>query len=360
MTSTKNADGALYYALGGNGHNGNEKRNLAVSSVGLLPDTVKPYKEQFSEILKHKSSRNKTECQRLIWSFSKDELPPDEETSALKALAISQDILTKHYSGFPAVICVQNDGKGGCLHVHAIVANYNVATGKGFSSQMKQHEYLKNAVDSVCADYIISEQREKVHEKSTQAERAFRDTGKYVWKDDLKQRIKTAMQTAKSRDDFINECNSCKISATFKTSKKRGEYILYELHDTAGFENGEVPQNLKAKSYKLGADYDIETLDRVLSKYAPVRSKPIVEPIVQEPVQVAQVKQEPIQPIIQPTVQPAPKIKYKSQVTFPKAEEQKPVQEPVRKRKIKQKPVQPAPFKPYMDEEQTDDFELSL
>lgn len=258
ITHTKYYAAALKYAEGnGKGHNGKADRNLLVGAVGLYPAELQSYKEQFAELLQHKSEQNKTAVRRMIISYSKKELPPSDPQSAVKALEIAQEIANKYYKGFPTAIYVQADGKGGCLHTHLIACNVNAITHKGFSSEQTCHAYLKNAVDDVSKDYITPDKVKEARNRVTQTERSKKG---YVWKDDLKQRIKRAMEKATSRDDYVNRLKNEGVAATFKSSKKQGDYILYELTDTRKF-SGDIPSNLKSKSYKLGSDFGISLLD---------------------------------------------------------------------------------------------------
>lgn len=262
ITHTKHYAAALKYAEGnGKGHNGKADRNLLVGAVGLYPAELRSYKEQFAELLAKRSEQNKTDVRRMIISYSKKELTPNDPASAVKALEIAQEIADKYYKGFPTAIYVQADGKGGCLHTHLITCNVNAITHKGFSSEQTCHSYLRNAVDEIAPQYITHDQSEAARNKVTQAER---NTKGYIWKDDLKQRIKRAMQGAYSREDYIKRLKNEGVAATFKTSKKQGEYILYELTDTSKFK-GDIPSNLKSKSYKLGSDFGISLLDEKIA-----------------------------------------------------------------------------------------------
>ena len=282
ITPTRNAVAALNYCMG-KGHNNNEHRNLLVGSVGLLPDDIKPFTKQFSACLSKASSRNKTEARRIIWSFSKDELDPNDIESPNKALTMVQEIMQEYYKGFPGALFVQNDGKGGCIHVHAIVANVNSITGKGFTNEQTKHSYCKNAGDTVASRYIIPVTSEPTRDKITQTERHNREIGAYVWKDDLKSRIEEAARVSLDMQEFYSRLQANGVKATPKSTKKQGDFILYELTDTSNF-SGKIPNNLKAKSYKLGTDYDIDSIEARFRGF--VRAKPVAAPapVVTKPV----------------------------------------------------------------------------
>lgn len=273
ITSSRNGRAALAYARGfdNKGHNNNVIRNIAVGSVGLLPDDVQSYEEQMQSFWNKASDLNKNQVRRIILSFSKKELDPDNPASALTAMHIAKETLQRAYPGFSAAIFVQNDGVGHNLHVHCVVCNVNAFTHKGFSDEQTKYYYLEKKFDDVAAQYITLDYGEKFPEKVTQNERRLRDYNhansdqKYIWKDDLKSRILASMLMSYSEEEFKNNLNNLGVDYTRKHSKKQGDYFLYELKDTSKFEDGKIPANLKSKSYKLGDEFGIRALEDNLS-----------------------------------------------------------------------------------------------
>lgn len=86
---------------------------------------------------------------------------------------------------------------------------------------------------------------------------------KYVWKVDLKQRIRDAAEVSTCEEDFFRELTARGVECEKRSAtKKQPEYYLYELVDVSGFE-GKIPKNLKAKSYKLGENYQPEGIARI-------------------------------------------------------------------------------------------------
>ena len=43
------------------------------------------------------------------------------------------------------------------------------------------------------------------------------------------------MSEATSRDDYLKRLTAHGVEGEYRTSKKQGDYIIYELADTAGF-----------------------------------------------------------------------------------------------------------------------------
>lgn len=275
---------AIYYARGGDhqkGHNDNEERNLLIGSVNMLPDTVMPFEDQMQPIWNHASSRNKTQVQRIIGSFSENELDPNDPNSPMKAMTIAQDFFEEYYPDRQVAIFVQSDGVGGKIHFHGIVNNVSLTDHKGCTDDQRHFSYIKKNFNQVAERYIELDFGDNEKDKVTQHERTMRQKNAagenhYIWKDDLKERIRTAMAEADDRDDYFSKLALHGVEGTAKTSKSHGDYILYELSDISGFED-KVPNNLKARSYKLGTDFGYEALDVEIENHKGVK-KPKVEP----------------------------------------------------------------------------------
>lgn len=284
----------LQYVLEGNPHNPKAAaRNIMVTSLGVLPptkqDSYDEYYDQFDNIFKKASSRNKNQIRRVIVSFSENELKHDDPNDQLKAVEIGIRLSDEYYNGYPVLICLSDDGVGQKLHLHLCYANMNALDNyKGFNDDQTKHWYLKQAVDQICSEYFELDDGRKAKDKVTQSERRKREENeqikkdnknlpadqqkplKYIWKDDLKSRIKDAMREATDRDDYLSKLTLHGVEGEYKSTKKNGEFILYELTDVTNFpENEKIPANLKSKSYKLGADFGIEALDRQLGISAP-------------------------------------------------------------------------------------------
>lgn len=283
ISHTRNGASALQYALNGKGHAKGKKRNLLVGTVGFLPDEAMPYLSQCERLWKKASSRNKTQMRRIVVSFSPKELPPDDPNSPLKALEVGMEIARRGYPGHPFIIAVQNDGKGGKIHIHMLSPNINMITYKGFTDEETKHWYLEKQVDEVCKDYFELDSGRNNFEKVSQSERRKREENEairkeneglpeekqkplfYIWKDDLKERIRTAMGEASGHGDFLTCLLKHGVKGEFKHTKNQGGFILYELMDTSGFTD-KVPANLRSKSYKLGNGFGIEALDEEIQK----------------------------------------------------------------------------------------------
>lgn len=299
ITRTAYGREALAYALNGRGHDGSEQRNLYVGGVNMMPPDVASYAEQMERYWIRADGKNKTQINRIIASFSPDELDPDDPESPLRAAQICDEFVQEYYPGRQAVVCVQNDGEGHKLHAHILVSNVSMCEVKlpdekraqkpyaGCKAYQLKFDYVKANFNDVAERYITLDQGEKAADKVTQNERRMRqhnknlapgEQAKYIWKDDLKGRVKKAMSEASDKDDFLRKLTENGVEGTYHETGKGRKYYTYELTDISGFGDGKVPRNLRSRSYKLGADYDYETIQsRFPDKPSPAPETPIVQ-----------------------------------------------------------------------------------
>ena len=293
ITHTSRGADALMYAIHSKSHMHGKERNLLVSPIGFSPGDYYSYLEQFEDTWKYASSKNKNQVRRIIISWSTKELDPNDPDSPEIAYQICAELMQKAFYGFPAVVCIQNDGKGEKLHAHVIASNVNVITHKGFDDIQTSHWYLQKNVDKVCEKFIeIDPGLENSRDRVSRTERRKREENirineenaklpmsekkqlKYIWKDDLKARIRQVMKASISRDDFAERLFDIGVAAEYRSTKGHGDFLVYELMDSSNFPNEEkIPINLKCKSYKLGSEYDICELDNQIKSNVLRRTK---------------------------------------------------------------------------------------
>lgn len=295
ITRTPKGRDALNYALGlyGKGHNGKEKRNEYISFVNLpLPadKNDKRFINAFEDVWKH--ARNNHSCQmlRLIVSYSRNELDPDNPADILKADTIGQRIAKENYPNRQAVVFTQIDGKSGLIHTHILISDVELETYKACDNILYKSDYVADMVDKVIEsegitlDYGQGMDKDawKAHKKGiknrdTYKESNARAKGQYVWKDDLKARISSCMSSSTSESQFIDDMKKNGVLVEVhdaKTTKKkdgtiinRDKYYTYTLTDTSKFPDGQkVPERRKARSNKLGTDYDVKTILETLQR----------------------------------------------------------------------------------------------
>ena len=249
----------------------------------MLPDSYLSYEKQMAEDWAHASARNKNQIRRIIASFSRDELDPDDEMSVITAGDIAIQFCEQYYPGHKTAIFIQKDGVGGLIHIHMDVCNVNSITWKGCNDDQCRASWVAENFDKVAQEYIQLSTGIGMPSKENKAEfvdtgitekkstnpyvRKRRDDGKYVWRDDLTERIEHVVDNEffTSRDEFIKTLAKYGVGAEYHETKKGRKYYTYELLDTDGFtqSGASIPKNgTKAKSYKLSEFCDVDFVDQ--------------------------------------------------------------------------------------------------
>lgn len=362
VTTTRFGAAALDYLLTEKGHNGHEKRNLLISDVGLNHPYAESYESQMARLWGKASERHEIQVMRLMQSYAKDELDPADPASALIAEQVMQQTIEQAYPGFPAVICVQADGKGGCLHVHAALCDVHSQTYKAPSDAQRKWRYFRDASEAAAKEHVpdlVDPRTRSAAKRVAQAERGRRAEGKYVWKDDLRARIDAARECCYTYDAFAQYLDAHGVAVEQRHSNKYGDYYLYELLDTSGFgEDDKIPSNLRSKSYKLGDDYGPEAPLGALARHRP---QPQPVPVMPVPHPLADEDEEEEKP-----AKRKQKITWNGKAQPPAASQ--PVPEPVKAPQEPEPQSQPAAPQPQArrlpslpeDYSSSDDFDFSL
>lgn len=295
ITRTAKGRDAINYALGidGKGHNGKETRNQYISFINLPLQSDKNDKRfinAFEDVWKHARKNHTCQMLRIVISYSLNELDPNNPADILKADEIGQKFAKENYPNRQAVIFTQIDGKSGLIHTHILISDVELQTYKACDNILYKSDYVADMVDKVIESEGITldygqgmskeewkESKKGTKNRDTYTERNARAKGQYVWKDDLKARISSCMASCNSESQFIDQMKKNGVLVEIhdeKTTKKkdgstktREKYYTYTLTDTSKFPDGQkVPENRKARSNKLGTDYNVKTIIAILQR----------------------------------------------------------------------------------------------
>ncbi len=316
MTRTAYGADAIRYARGnGRGHDGSESRNQYVAGVNMMPDDVVPFEEQMQYYWDHASAQHKIQANRFIISFGPDELNPDDPNDCMVALEIGIQFAKYNAPDCQSAVFVQTDGVGHKVHAHIITNDVKITDFKGLDHSARHHSEFSRTVDLICARFIESKpaelapervtpgvrgQRmanEKIRAMNEEAQQAAAVMGrepdlvpeKYIWIDDLRERIKRAAAGAADEAGFAQRLRLDGVELVPQKDKQTGrltyrhratrtqpEHYLFELVDTSRFPD-KIPQNLKSKSHKLGTNYQPDSLAKMFGHPAPEAPKPVSE-----------------------------------------------------------------------------------
>lgn len=242
------------------GHGGDGPRNQLVGTVNLLPGMR--WDKQMEKYWNLASATHKVQILQLILSYSKKELDPTNDDDLEKALDMAKDMVREHYPDRQAVIFIQTDGKGGCVHTHILVNDVSMTDHRGCSQEQRYWPQITKWNDEITARYTQLDNGRSEPDKVPAWQRVRRARGEYVYQDDIKARVKAAMAGAADEDEFKSRLAAAGVTYEAKDSKKYGDYYVYDLDKATLPEGVSVPgrERLKARSYKLGADYGPEAV----------------------------------------------------------------------------------------------------
>lgn len=263
VTYSHNGADSLAY-LEGRGHNGHEKRNIHCTGVNMLSSEVVPYSAQMRKHWKRADKRMKIELIRVTQSFSKEELDPSKAEDILKAheigLATGKQLAGKDRQ---FVCATQIDGKSGLIHSHIMINNVDTVKHKCIAERMT-HEHVKQVSDREIERANVTLDYGEKHDTSyTQTERNRKQNNKYVWKDDLRDRIRSAMEDSTNFKEFEQALGFCGVSL------RKGKHLTYTLDDVSEYIKSEGKQpkrKLSGRAKSLGEEFDEGYVKKVFAQ----------------------------------------------------------------------------------------------
>lgn len=284
ITASRDAGAALNYVSRPKGKS--KERVLAVSGSNV---DVKHASEQMSATreaynknqVNPRTGEKYIQVYRLIQSFSDEELDPDNPDDVEKCNRLGYELAHEAYPDHEVLIVTHGDGVGGKLHNHLIINAVSFETGKQLRGDKTYWPWISKQSDSVLEKNGMQpiDQQNTSKDLRTQAERKLADKGKYVWKDDLKDRIQNVLTDEKAvdRDAFVKLMGEVGVDVKYHGEKAKNG-VTYAFKDNNG-------KQQKTRSTRLGADYQRESIDVILNENKAVKetSNEVVAPPVNSP-----------------------------------------------------------------------------
>lgn len=328
----KNLKALIYYVSKSKPHTPNEERVLDYKAN--LCSLNSAYKS-FNFTNNFMGRKKKIPAYSVIKSWSPEELnPSDPESISLAIKSISTLIEEQFGKDRQYIVVCQKDGTGGKIHTHGIVCNTSTTTGKAISGNDKYWKYVAFKSDEIDKRLGIKNlNKDKIYEKDGQLFSTARDTPEvetlaereikkrneeirkenknniiinrmiensndmakkmgvepdklkplkeikkttYLWKDDLKERIKQSKNSSDTLEQFINKLNNNGVNVNKRKSKQantNGYKYTYSFID-------EDNKNRKIRENKLGSNYSYKTLSE---EFEMVYKKKVKETIKEKP-----------------------------------------------------------------------------
>ena len=211
---------------------------------------AKGIRKQFARVWK-RGNRNVGDIQAytLLFSFSENELNPENMESLDNAADIVANVIEKNYPGHQYTIVAQNDGKSGLIHCHACINALNYKTLKACRGRQTSYNVIREEIEKemelwqIPIDY--GKQHTKAEKKQKQQTAKRKVNNEVSWMDELRKRIQIAVQQTMSFADLEKNLNRYGVAVTRKTKSN----WTFQLQD------GTKYQGKKARGDKISSDF---------------------------------------------------------------------------------------------------------
>jgi len=283
ITNTRDGKAAIRYAFEEPSHKKGMDRVLSASGSNLDPDFAM---QQMSDTWKRfgKDKGDYVQMYRVIQSFGLDELDPNNPEHVDLANQMGQEFAQELYPDRQALIVTQADGEGGKLHNHVLVNSVSHIDGKSLRGKRTGFVAVAEATNEVMRRHGFNPEPvpNGTRDKTTIAERKLADKGEYVWKDDLKHRIRQGMayEGVTSHDEYIKHMEEEHgVNVRFRGNAKDADGnkikgISYDFMDEDG-------KKRTSRASTLGLDYQSDVLDSHIEQNIEVQkqSTPDIEKV---------------------------------------------------------------------------------
>lgn len=211
---------------------------------------AKGIRKQFARVWK-RGNRNVGDIQAytLLFSFSENELNPENMESLDNAADIVANVIEKNYPGHQYTIVAQNDGKSGLVHCHACINALNYKTLKACRGRQTSYSVIREEIEKemelwhIPIDY--GKQHIKSEKKQKQRTAKIKNNKEVSWMDELRKRIQIAVQQTTSFADLEENLKRYGVRVTRKTKSN----WTFQLQD------GTEYQGKKARGDKISPDF---------------------------------------------------------------------------------------------------------
>lgn len=281
VSSSRNVTGFMKYVRDDKAHSEGRDRFIGYETQNVMLSTAE--KSMMASLKRHGKTKN-VHGTAVMVSFDKSELSSENPDDIDKACRISMNVCRKmvmdneynrlenvsdeakrlemawaEADKYKIVSVAQDDGKGGNLHVHSYILNINPETGRSLDGTSRRHNFVKNALSEEMARENVQEfDFTKVKDKATKWEKERREKGQYVWRDDLKNRIKDALNSPES---VSHETFTMELGKRGVDTRKRGKGYSFGFHDEDG-------KKRIARGGKLGSEFELTSIQAMFAMNA--------------------------------------------------------------------------------------------
>lgn len=202
VQSTRNVAGAIYYLTKEKSHDGIHPRIGSYSTANTMLGIAA---SDMNRVMKRFRKEKNVQAYLVIQSFANDELNPESQEDLDKANEAGMK-LGKAIGGETRQIVVITQADNGNVHNHIVICSTDTLTGKALIGNQKSGMFARQKSDEILKEMgILNKNAEKAQyrDRQTMGEIKRREKGLYVWKDDLKQRIRECLENESVTDEEI-------------------------------------------------------------------------------------------------------------------------------------------------------------
>ena len=251
IRSSRNGYASIAYPMTYKKHQKGVRIGAFRCGNGLI-DTgdAKGIRKQFARVCK-RGNRNVGDIQAytLLFSFSENELNPENMGSLDVAADMVANVIEKNYPGHQYTIVAQNDGKSGLIHCHACINALNYKTLKACRGRQTSYSVIREEIEKemelwhIPIDY--GKQHIKSEKKQKQRTAKIKNNKEVSWMDELRKRIQIAIQQTTFFADLEENLNRYGVRVTRKTKSN----WTFQLQDGTEF------QGKKSRGDKISLEF---------------------------------------------------------------------------------------------------------
>lgn len=254
----RNGTAAVKYAMNDMAKNKKSGQKRALVATGLNVDPAYAAEQMHATRDAHGKADGFVQAYRIVQSFGDNELDPTSADDAYKANELGLALAEELFEGHEVIVVTQNDGIGGKLHNHIIVNAVSFVDGKSLRGMATHHKTVSKASDAILERYGMKVTERGVNtgaDKKQVGELRLGDAEKYVWKDDLRERIGEALadRSVTSRESFVEKMGDSGVGVDYKGEAGNEWGVTFNFEDEDG-------KKRKSRGKTLGTDYDLQAI----------------------------------------------------------------------------------------------------
>lgn len=261
INGTRNGTGAVSYVLRPKEKGRERVRSISGNNVNIerASEQMRITREAYGKNgINSRNGKEFVQAYRLKQSFSDKELDPNSDEDVATCNRMGLELAKEVYPDHEVLVVTHSDGLGGKLHNHLIINAVSFETGKSLRAELTNWNYVSQKSDEILKRNGLSViDNKKGQDKKTQAEVELAERGEYVWKEDLKERIRTTLSNDEiiDRDRFIEHMKEeHEVDVRF-----RGKGMSYAFEDEDG-------KKRRIRSSRMGTNFQKENIEELIEE----------------------------------------------------------------------------------------------